>query len=92
MQAIEDYCKGLEVENSRDLNEKAYWFLDEIKEHPYCQYSNCHNYVKFYGLRNGYAATCCASHASLYARPKVEATNLKKFGSTTPLQGKEIRA
>ena len=83
--AIENYCRALPIENSKDLNEKAYWFLNELKEFPICQCNNCNNYVKFRGLRRGYAMTCCTSHASIISRPKVKATNLSRYGSTTPL-------
>lgn len=92
MQAIEDYCKGLEVEKSKDLNEKAYWFLNEIKEHPHCQYNDCKSKVHFRGLRRGYAVACCTSHVAYVSWPKNRKTNREKYGADTPLQGKEIRA
>ena len=92
LQAIEDYCKGLEVDNSKDLNEKAYWFLNNLKDYPHCQYADCKNHVHFHGLRRGYATTCCASHASYIAWPKNRKTNRERYGADTPLQNKDIRA
>ena len=92
MQAIEDYCKDLPIADSKDLNEKAYWMLHSLKDYPKCQCEGCNSKVLFRGLKKGYSTTCCNSHAQIVARPKTAATNLKKFGSTTPLQSKEIRA
>lgn len=91
MQVIEDYCRDLPVNKSEDLNEKAYWFLHDIKEYPCCQFDGCNNRVTFAGLKKGYRTACCNSHAQIVARPKTIATNLMRFGSTTPLQSKEIR-
>lgn len=85
MQAIDDYCKGLPVEASNDLNEKAYWFLHGLEEYPHCQCIDCTNKVSFAGLKKGYRTACCNSHAQVVARPKTAATNLGRFGSTTPL-------
>ena len=92
MQAIEDYCKSLPIAECKDLNEKAYWMLHSLKEYPLCQYNGCMNKVSFAGLKKGYRTECCNSHAIIVARPKIAATNVKKFESTTPLQNKEIRA
>ena len=83
--AIEGYCKGLPVEASNDLNEKAYWFLHGLEEYPRCQCRDCTNRVSFAGLKKGYRTACCNSHAQVVARPKTAATNLRRFGSTTPL-------
>ena len=91
LNAIEDYCRDLPIENSKDLNEKAYWFLNELKEFPICQCNNCNNYVKFHGLRYGYAMTCCTSHAAIVSWPKNRITNRKRYGADTPVQNKEIR-
>ena len=91
MQAIDDYCRGLEVGSSNDLNEKAYWFLHGLKEHPHCQYADCKNNVKFHGLRNGYATACCTSHAAYVSWPKNRVTNRERYGADTPLQNKDIR-
>lgn len=92
MQAIDEYCKDLPVNDSKDLNEKAYWFLHDLKEYPHCQCDGCSNKVIFAGLKKGYRTACCNSHAQIVAWPKNAETNLKKFGSKTPLQNKEIRA
>ena len=92
MQAIDEYCKDLPVNDSKDLNEKAYWFLHDIKEYPCCQCDRCNNRVTFAGLKKGYRTACCNSHASIITRPKTAATNLKLYGSTTPLWNKKIRA
>lgn len=92
MHAIDEYCRDLPVVNSNDLNEKAYWFLHELKAYPICQCSGCNNRVTFCSLKHGYATACCTKHASIVSRPKVAATNLSRYSSTTPLQNKEIRA
>ena len=62
LNAIEDYCKGLPIENSKDLNEKAYWFLHSLKDYPLCQCKRCNNRVSFKTLKKGYAMACCNSH------------------------------
>lgn len=76
LDAIEMYCKGLPVENSKDLNEKAYWFLHKLNVYPSCKYDKCNEKVKFHGLRNGYATACCTSHAAFVAWPKIAKTNI----------------
>ena len=91
LNAIEDYCKELPIGNSNDLNEKAYWFLHELQDYPICQCDGCDKKVKFRTLRKGYATACCTKHAAIVSRPFVAATNLERYGSTTPLQNKEIR-
>lgn len=92
MQTIDNYCKDLPVAGSKDLNEKAYWFLHDLKEYPHCQFKDCMNKVTFAGLKKGYRMACCNSHAQAVARLKTAATNLMRYGSTTPLHSKEIRA
>ena len=92
LSVIEKYCEKLPIANSKNLNEKAYWFLHGLKDYPKCQCKDCINDVSFKTLKKGYSMACCAKHASIISRPKVAATNLKKYGSTTPLQNKEIRA
>jgi hypothetical protein len=91
MSAIESYCKNLPIIQSTDLNEKAYWMLHGLTDYPICQYELCSNRVSFRGLKIGYSTACCNSHAQIVARPKINETNLIRYGSTTPLQNKEIR-
>ena len=91
LQAIEKYCEKLPIKYSDNLNEKAYWMLHSLKDYPICQCDNCNNRVSFRGLKIGYAIGCCNSHSQIVARPNIEATNILRYGSTTPLQNKEIR-
>lgn len=91
VQAINDYCKDLPITQSEDLNEKAYWMLHSLKTYPECQVETCNNRVSFRGLKIGYSTACCNSHAQIIARPKINETNLIRYGSITPLQNKEIR-
>lgn len=91
LNAIENYCNNLPIKHDANLNEKAYWMLNSLKDYPTCQYDNCNNNVSFRGLKIGYAIGCCNSHSQLIVRPNIEATNIIRYGSTTPLQNKEIR-
>lgn len=91
MQAIEDYCRSLPIDKNASLNEKAYWFLHQLEDYPICQCRGCTSKVGFRSLKHGYFTACCNSHAQIVARPKTAMTNLERFGSTTPLQSKQIR-
>ena len=48
--------------------------------------------MSFRSLRKGYAIACCTKHAAILSRPATAKTNLERYGSTTPLQYKQIRA
>ena len=91
MDAIESYCKDTLIASSDDLNEKAYWFLNELTSYPICQCKGCSRNVSFRSLRKGYASVCCSKHAAIVSRDKVALTNIERYGSPTPLQNKEIR-
>lgn len=92
LSVIAEYCAGLPIESSSDLNEKAYWFLNRLETYPICECHGCQNKTAFRGLKRGYATTCCSKHAAIVSRPKAIKTNLAKYGSPTPLQNREIRA
>ena len=91
--AICDYIKNNNIDDTITFKEKVYLFITGIKFIPTCKNPNCDNSVRFRNTTLGYREYC--SNYCIGTDPNVikikESKSLQKYGTKSPAQSKSIK-